>query len=599
MMIDNKLFSLQGCRFIHPKMCVSLFLLSSVVLFTSFTPVHHSASSPLSVTPGAYAIDDALIQARELRRLQGATDVDIHLAAGTYRLYQSVRVRPEDNHTHFIADGDVTISGGVKIEGWRREGKCYVADVPDFTGCPLDFRQMWVNGKKAIRARDVEDFEKMNRIRSVDKKNEIIWVPAAAVDKIRGEHHAEMALHEMWCLSRLRISSISVSGDSAAVRFCQPESRIHFMRPWPSPVVDGKHNSPFFLTNARQLMDSPGEWYLDSRESKVYYIPRDGENMQTADVEVPAVETLIQVEGTPDQSVHDVTFSGITFSYSTWMRPSHEGHVPLQAGMFMTEAYKLRPSIDRADDHKLDNQGWVGRPASAVSISCADSVDFSRCTFEHLASTAVDYFEYVHGGAIDHCTFRDVGGSAILAGSFSPESMEAHLPYRPSDDRIVCRGLRISDNIITDAANEDWGCLGIGAGYVSDIDICHNEISDVSYTGISLGWGWNRQPCAMSGNHVWRNLIYHYARHLYDVAGIYTLGSQPGTVIEENTVRDIYHPSYVHDTEHWFYLYTDEGSSHITLRNNWTPTEKYLKNANGPGNVWENNGMISPQPQNH
>jgi hypothetical protein len=156
-----------------------------------------------------------------------------------------------------------------------------------------------------------------------------------------------------------------------------------------------------------------------------------------------------------------------------------------------------------------------------------------------------------------------------------------------------------SDNIITDAANEDWGCLGIGAGYVSDIDICRNEISDVSYTGISLGWGWNRQPCAMSGNHVWRNLIYHYARHLYDVAGIYTLGSQPGTVIEKNTVRDIYHPSYVHDPEHWFYLYTDEGSSHITLRNNWTPTEKYLQNANGPGNVWEKNGMTSPQPQNH
>ena len=60
-------------------------------------------------------------------------------------------------------------------------------------------------------------------------------------------------------------------------------------------------------------------------------------------------------------------------------------------------------------------------------------------------------------------------------------------------------------------------------------------------------------------------------------------------------MRDIARPSYVHDPEHWFYLYTDEGSSHITLKDNWTPTEKFLKNANGPGNVWLNNGpMVDP-----
>ena len=105
-----------------------------------------------------------------------------------------------------------------------------------------------------------------------------------------------------------------------------------------------------------------------------------------------------------------------------------------------------------------------------------------------------------------------------------------------------------------------------------------------------MGWGWNQQTCAMANNVVRANYIHHYARHMYDTAGIYTLGSQPHTFIEENVVSDIYTPGYVHDPEHWFYLYTDEGSSYITLRNNWTPSEKYLKNANGPGNTWENNG---------
>jgi hypothetical protein len=229
-----------------------------------------------------------------------------------------------------------------------------------------------------------------------------------------------------------------------------------------------------------------------------------------------------------------------------------------------------------------------------VVVNTATEVSFEGCTFEHCASTGLDYHAYTLGGHVSRCIFRDLGGSGILAGSFGPEGHEAHLPYLPSDPRTICTGLTISDCLIDDATNEDWGCVGIGAGYVRDILIEHNEICNVSYTGISLGWGWNQQPCAMSNNQVLGNLIHHYARHMYDTAGIYTLGAQPHTTISGNVVRDIHTPGYVHDPEHWFYLYTDEGSSYITMRDNWTPSEKFLKNANGPGNTWENNGpMVS------
>lgn len=551
-----------------------------------------SYATDLLVKPGAYSIEKALQQAREERRLNNATGICLRLQEGVYQLNQPITIRPEDNSTRIVADGKVTISGGVSISGWKKEGKFYVADVPDFNGRPLEFRQLWVNGKKAVRARDVDDFEQMFRIRSVDKANETIYVPAKAVKKIINAKYPEMVLHEMWCIANLRIKNIKIQGDSAAVTFHQPESHVHFMHPWPSPMVttDG-HNSAFYLTNAKELLDSEGEWYLDARASKLYYIPRKGEDMGSAEVIAPAVETLVQVAGTPDEPVKDVTFEGITFSYATWMRPSVSGHAPLQAGMYMTEAYKLRPKMDRPNgDHKLDNQGWVGRPAAAVSLNCAENVSFTKCTFEHNASTGLDYHLYIKGGTVDRCTFRDIGGNGILAGGFSPEGFEAHKPYDPADRRIICTGLNITNNLITDVTNEDWGCVGIGAGFVRDIRICNNEISDVSYTGISVGWGWNQQPCSMANNLISGNLIYNYAKHMYDTAGIYTLGAQPHSLIEGNVVRDIYTPSYVHDPEHWFYLYTDEGSSGITVRNNWTPAEKYLKNANGPGNTWENNG---------
>lgn len=546
----------------------------------------------IKVEPGPFTIERALQEARLVKMRHMADNPILELQPGTYRLTQPIIIRPEDKWLTMEAMGDVVITGGVQIKGWRKQGKLWVADVPEWNGRPLEFRQIWVNGRKAVRARDVADFEQMWRIRGMDKEKEELYVPAAAVRKVLHARQVEMVLHEMWCVANLRIKDIKVQGDSAAITFHNPESHIHFMHPWPSPMVTTNgHNSAFYLTNTRELLDTPGEWYLDTKEQRLYYMPLPGEDMRTAEVEVPALETLLKVEGTPDEPVSYVTFKGITFRHATWLRPSIMGHAPLQAGMYMIEAYKIKPQLSRRNgDHKLDNQGWVGRPAAAVEVNAAEWVQFKNCTFEHCASTALDYHTFIKEGRIDDCTFRDIGGSAILAGTFGPEGHEAHLPYTPSDMRSICTGLQILNNRIDDAANEDWGCLGIGAGFVRDIRIEHNEISNVSYTGISMGWGWNQQTCAMANNVVRANYIHHYARHMYDTAGIYTLGSQPHTFIEENVVSDIYTPGYVHDPEHWFYLYTDEGSSYITLRNNWTPTEKYLKNANGPGNTWENNG---------
>ena len=553
-------------------------------------------------------LTSALRQAREWRRtednrIQGG--ITIYVEGGTYAFHEPVFIRPEDSGTkesptiiRSVGDEKVILSGGISINGWKKQGKVWVADVPVFNGRPLDFRQLWVNGKKAVRARDVEDFEKMNRICSVDEKNEILYVPAVSIRRLidnKGNlkaKYAEMVLHQMWCVANLRIRSVEVQGDSAAIRFHQPESRIQFEHPWPRPMVttDG-HNSAFYLTNARELQDVPGEWYHDIDARKVYYYPREGEKMQEAEVIVPAVETLVRVEGTLDRPVCHIRFEKITFSYTTWMRPSEKGHVPLQAGMYLTDGYRIDPKMQRNYlNHPLDNQGWLGRPAAAVRVVAARQIDFERCRFEHLGSTGLDYEEAVQGGVVRGCLFRDIAGNGLLVGSFSPAAHETHLPYDPADRREVCTQQQINNCYFTEIGNEDWGCLAIAAGYVGDVNIEHNEISEVPYSGISLGWGWTQTVNCMRNNRVHANLIHHYAKHMYDVAGIYTLGSQPKSYVTENCVHSIYKPGYVHDPNHWFYLYTDEGSSFITVRDNWTEGEKYLQNANGPGNVWENNG---------
>ncbi len=548
------------------------------------------------ITKPVATLTMALRKVRETRRLKDSADtgnMTIHLQRGTYYIYEPVFVRPEDSGTKIIGDDDVVISGGVRVFGWKKEGKLWVADVPDFNGKPFDFRQLWINGRKADRARDVQNFEKMFRILSVDKAKQMIWVPKKAVEKVLHSPYTEMILHEMWCVANLRIKSITVQGDSAGISFHNPESRIQFEHPWPSPMVteDGTHNSPFYLANAIELLDTEGEWYHDIRTGILYYYPRKDEDMTKAETIVPAIETLIQITGTLDNPVHDVSFCNIHFEHTTWMRPSYYGHVPLQAGMYLIDGYKLEPKMIRDHgNHKLDNQGWLGRAAAAVQIENTKGIDFKGCAFRHLGGSGLDYITGNMGGTADSCTFTDIAMNGYVAGSFSPTGLETHQPYNPQDKREVCTEQTISNSIFTDVTNEDWGCVAIAAGYVAGINICSNDISEISYTGISLGWGWTRTPNCMHDNRVYGNKIHHYAKHMYDTAGIYTLGAQQGTVISNNAVYGIYSPSYVHDPQHWFYLYTDEGSSGITIKDNYTESEKYLKNANGPGNIWENNG---------
>ena len=601
-------------------------LVATVLLWLGGT-AHASAAdgqrvAHLYATPDS-SLADVVRHARELRRTGRATTLTIHLSEGTYRLYEPLRLRPEDSGLTIDGHGGATISGGMSLGLWRREGHHLVTDVPHFNGRPIDFRQLWLEATpddaatgewvKGIRARSVADFEQMPRIVGYDKERQVVWIPRTAVEPFLmnagqatadGHHpdplrmevpYLEMVLHEMWCTSNLRVKSLTPQGDSVAVSFHNPESKIQFEHPWPSPMTPASgHPSPFYLVNAMELLDEPGEWYHDIGTHRLYYQPRqaseDGRPGGEAAAVVPVLETLVELVGTADHPVRDVTFRGITFSHTTWMRPSEKGHVPLQAGMYLVEAYKLRPQADRPNNHKLDNQGWLGRAAAAVELRHAENACFDRCRFSHLGGTGLDYVVGCHGGTVSRCRFDDIAMNALVVGSFSPEGLETHRPYAPADNREVCSRQTIVNSEFHNVANEDWGCLAIAAGYVSGINIDHNTIHHVPYTAISVGWGWNRDSVCMGNNRIHANLIYDYARHTYDCAGVYTLGNQPGSIVSENVVRDIAHPSYVHDPDHWFYLYTDEGSSNITVRDNWTPSEKFLQNANGPGNTWLNNG---------
>lgn len=557
------------------------------------------------------SLQAALRKVRELRRLadpQTKAPIHIFLQGGTYFVEETVLLRPEDSGTEqsptiIEAAGKepVILSGGIPIKDWQPvnqtpkglsanlAGKIWVADLGQTMIPQFQFRQIWVNGQKAIRAKDT-DGAQMNRILSWDRKDQSCWIPWPKNKQYQLEPGMEMLIHQWWEIAILRIKSILVQGDSAQLRFLQPESRIQSEHPWPAPWISKKTgNSAYYLSNAIQFLDQPGEWYLDRATGKLYYWPRAGEDMRTATVIAPHLETILQIEGTVDRPVSHIQIKGLQFQHTGWLRPSEMGHVPHQAGMYMLDAYSLKiPGVSH--NKNLENQAWVGRPAAAVKLNFAHHTQIQSCRFEHLASTGLDYEKGANGDLIQGNLFQDIGGSGILVGTYSDPSFEIHYPYLPKDEREISQSITISNNLVHNVTNEDWGAVGIGAGYVRGIQITHNDVSEVGNTGISLGWGWTKQPNALAANSVIANRIHHYAKQMYDVAAIYTQSAQPGTQIKNNVADSIYKAPYAHDPEHWFYYYTDEGSSGMIVQDNWSPSDKFLQNNNGPNNFWENNG---------
>ncbi|MEQ8473502.1 MAG: right-handed parallel beta-helix repeat-containing protein [Marinoscillum sp.] len=558
------------------------------------------------------SLHQALRKARELRRTNDPAvegGITIYLAGGIYQLEESVRLRPEDSGTpesptliKGTGNDRPVLSGGVNVTGWKKssvterfpkaaQGKLWEAPIPKVGGLPMRFRQLWVDDVKAVRASNLNDGE-LDRILSVDKKDQSFYIPNPDYD-FAEIGQLEFVIHQWWAIANLRVKSLQKEGNKTLIKFHQPESRVEFEHPWPAPFIDEKKdqngNSAFYLVNAPELLNAPGEWYLDLEKGKVYYWPRSGEDLAKADVVAPYLETIVDISGSLDLPVSNVLFEGIDFAHTTWMRPSEAGHVPLQAGFYLLDAYKLKVP-GTPDKAALENQAWLGRQPGGVELSGAHHIRFEKCSFRHMAATGLDLVSGTHHNQIVGNLFEDIGGTGVQVGFFGDETFEAHLPYNPTDEREVSNNELIANNLITNVTNEDWGCVGIGAGFVHDVVISHNEVSYLNYSGISVGWGWTKTVTCMKNNQVLANEIHHFAKQMYDVGGVYTLSAQPKSLVEGNSIHHLEKAPYAHIPEHYQYIYYDEGSSFIKSKDNWTEADKFFSNSPGPGNEWINNG---------
>lgn len=559
-----------------------------------------------------YTLNRAIKQAREWRRLnrpEVAGGIYIRLEEGVYAQRNSLFLRPEDSGTPdsptviCAVDGaHPVISGGVAVTGWKRgcnhpavpeklKQKIWSAEAPLIGNRRVETRQMWVNGHKVQRAAQFPDGG-LERMIDFNPEEQTITIPVSQSvnpESLQNAGQLEMIVHQRWAIAILRVKSIDAKDGQAVVRFHEPESHLEFAHPWPQPVIGGeKGNSSFCLTNALELLDQPGEWFQEYPSGTIYYYPQADENMETAEVIIPTLETLVTIDGTLSRPVKHIQFNGITFAHTSWMRPSYQGHVTLQGGFPLLDAYKLQePGLP--EKAELENQAWITRPETAIRVRGAEHIDFKRCTFRHLSSTGLDYEWAVTASSVEDCQFTDIGGTALLVGAFPDGGFETHVPFIPADVRELCSHITIRNNFISNVTNEDWGCVGIGAGYVRNMDISHNEVCHLNYSGICVGWGWTSLESGMCNNRIEANYVHHFARRLYDAGGLYTLSNQPGSVMRNNRIEHLIEAPYA-TNDRAFYIYLDEATDGYTMENNWCSTERFDSNRPGKKNVWKNNG---------
>jgi hypothetical protein len=510
-----------------------------------------------------------IVRARDLVRSKTNAmtgDIVVYLRGGTYPQAATLSFGNADSgkgrfyvkYTAYPGERPL-ITGGKLLTGWTvfdATNHVYAADAG-----AIAFRQIYVNGVKATRARSpnlgTNGEANFDRLSGWDKAAHNVQLAASHVSNWRNLTRVEMHLMTAWADNTLRIASISTSGSTAFVKFQSPEDGILFVRPNPRLDQQGwGAGRVFYFENAFEFLDQPGEWYLDETTNTVYYKPRTGEDMMTATVVVPMVETIVSIEGTStsDQTTN-IWFQGLTFAHSTYMRPSLFGYLDGQAGQYNLTA-------------DANNDQTVGRPTAGVSVTNANNIHFERNLFTQMAATGLDLVSGTHDDMIVGNVFTDIGGSGISIGKFTAnETTEYHIAYDPTDQNEICTRDTIKNNYIKNVTTEIQGACGIAAGYPAYIDIEHNELAGANFTAISVGYGWTNSANAMTNNKINYNHIHHVANTLAGGAGISTQSNQgPMSEIQYNYLHDISQSQWQDYAVQGLSL--DEGTSGYTVAHN-------------------------------
>lgn len=510
-----------------------------------------------------------LERARDAARAQrgGSTEAAIVLRDGMHRLERPLLLDARDSGlvVRAAAGESPVVAGSVRVEGWTPYDAArgiYRADV----GAGRATRQLYVDGRRATRAQTApypKDFTRIPEGYEATGSPAPAWVRASDVEAVTVTQ---------WKMMRCPVARLD--GRRVVMQEpCWTNANVFEAPPGEEPLWNFRLLTRF--ENALEFLDEPGEWYLDEGEGVLYYRPLPGEDLATADVEMPVLEVLIDGQGTAEAPVERLRFERLTFAYATWLGPSSDdGYAADQSGFHLTGTGHPPNVIGHAQH--------VTRTPGNVRLAWARRVVFHRNRFVHLGGVALDFDTGAQGNRIVGNVFADVSSAAIQLGGVAERD---HHPTRRAD---VTRDNRITDNLIDGVGVEYFDAAGIYVGFATRTTVRYNDIEDVPWSGIALGWGWGlfdpgsfpglpnavsgewgvwETPTPSRGNRVLNNRIRRFLMQLWDGGAIYTQGRQGRSWADAEriawNVASDKRPAAGGNT-----FYTDGGSRYVELHEN-------------------------------
>lgn len=492
-------------------------------------------------------------------------NIIVHMLPGYYQLDEA-EVFDESvsgkNGYNIIFKGEsatepTIISGGTKIEDWELSDDGYTWKAP----APVeDTRTLYINGYPAQRA--------------------VSKYLYTVTDNFEGEYNASMANSQIGLSRGFKTSSTNIMYD-----FQHPEelevvasaywahrrvpvkdvyldptdsTKVVFemqQEAWDRHRGNGGHvdirlinhetvnttNNTFYLENALELLDEPGEFYFDKTNKEIYYYPYAQENLETAETYVGTTEMMIKVEGSDSANkVSNLIFENLEFRYGAWNGLTTDG--------------LAQDQVDEiAVGNSVENNNEEHAP-SQFTVNFAKNIKILDCKFIALGSGAIAMKDGVHDSVIKGNVIRDVSGTGICIDHSKHKNI---LP----DGCERCDNIEIANNVIHRSANELRGMTGITMMLGSNITIRNNDIKGVPYTGISMGWGWGAiNSLATVNNEILNNKIEDVTSISTDGAHIYTLDMLNNARIAGNYL--------IESGDYRGGVYLDEGSKGITIEGN-------------------------------